>query len=242
MRARRRRERVSAQALCLLLSLPLSLLAPSRAVAASPAGRQAPAMVAAAVQQAVSDTAPANAAITLGPVAGAQFMPACTAPLSVTVSGLEPYLQAAAHCPRPSWTLYVSVTVDSRMAVVVAARPIAGGEAMTPDDLTLREEPLSLYAGRQVFYHPADVVGATAILSLPRGTIITGTAIQQPIVVQAGQTIAVDVQSGGVDLTLDAQAEQSGRIGDSILVTNPESGKRFEATVTATGAVVQLEP
>lgn len=239
MRAARRKQgrdgiRVAAAAAILLL------IAGASPQAAPAAGREAPATITTAVQQAVAATAPANAAITLGSVAGAQYMPACRGPLSVTVSGLEPYLQAAVQCPQPRWTLYVSVTVDSRMAIVVAARTIPGGRVITSDDLMLQEEPLSLYAGRQIYYHPEDVAGATAILSLPRGAILTNTVIQQPIVVQAGQTISVDVHAGAVDVTLDATAEQAGRIGDSITVFNPTTGKRFQATITPNGAVVQL--
>ncbi|MCB8874927.1 flagellar basal body P-ring formation chaperone FlgA [Acidisoma silvae] len=221
-------------------SLVLFCLAASGSALANASRHEDPSAVTSAVRQAAAQTAPAQAAITLGPVAAAQYMPACTVPLSVTISGMEPYQQAAVHCAAPIWTLYVSVTVDSRMAIVVAAQPIAGGSAITPDDVTLQDEPLSLYAGRQVYRHIQDVTGAIAVLSLPRGAILTSTTVQQPVVVQAGQTIAVDVRSGAVDVTLEARAEQSGRIGDSIMVANPTTGKRFQATVTPNGAVVQL--
>ncbi|GAB0116649.1 hypothetical protein Acid7E03_07210 [Acidisoma sp. 7E03] len=205
-----------------------------------PSGFQDPAVVAAAVHQAVAATAPANAAITLGPVAGAAHMPACARPLAVTVTGQQPYLQAVATCPEPNWRLYVSVTVDAKMAVVVAARPIPAGQSISEADLTLQEEPLSLYAGRRVFYSTADLAGTTAVLTLSPGTIITGTAIQRPFLVQAGQVLMVDVIIGGVDVTLDARADQAGRLGDRISVTNLSSGKHFQAEVTAAGAVVQL--
>jgi len=207
---------------------------------AAPQNMEDPARVAAAVRQAVAATAPANATITLGPVAGARHMPACPAPLTVTVTGQEPYLQAAAACPAPVWRLYVSVTVDAKMAVVVAARPIPAGQSITEADLALQDKPLSLYAGRRVFYHPSDVAGTTALLTLSPGTIITGTAIQRPFLVQAGQVIMVDVLDGSIDVTLDARADQAGRLGDRISVTNLSSGKHFQAVVTPSGAVVQL--
>ncbi|MDD2704970.1 MAG: flagella basal body P-ring formation protein FlgA, partial [Acidocella sp.] len=61
------------------------------------------------------------------------------------------------------------------------------------------------------------------------------------LVVKAGQTIAVQVLSGGVILSVNAVADQSGRIGDTILLTNPSSGRHFSAQVTANGPVVQLQ-
>jgi hypothetical protein len=37
-------------------------------------------------------------------------------------------------------------------------------------------------------------------------------------------------------------ADEPGRVGDTILLTNPGSGKRFTAVVTANGPVVVLQP
>jgi flagella basal body P-ring formation protein FlgA len=196
--------------------------------------------VAAAVRQAAAAMAPANATITLGQVMGARYMRACTTPLAVTLTGTLPYEQAAAHCGAPAWTLYVSVTIDAHMAVVVAARPITAGQTLESGDLALQDEPISLYAGRTVFYHPEDAVGGMAVMSLPVGTILTGSSVLQPIVVQAGQSITVTAQSGGVDISITGTAEQSGRVGDTIIVTNPSSGRRFPAVVTRDGVLVQL--
>jgi flagella basal body P-ring formation protein FlgA len=136
----------------------------------------------------------------------------------------------------------MSVTIDAHMAVVVAARPISAGQTLETGDLALRDEPITLYAGRDVFYHPEDAVGGMAVMSLPLGTILTESTVQQPIVVQAGQSITVSAESGGVDISITGTAEQSGRIGETIIVTNPSSGKRFPAVVTRSGALVQLGP
>lgn len=209
--------------------------------AATSAGED-PQAVADAIRQAVASTAPANASISVGPVMGAHYMRACEEPLSVTVTGDEPYQQATAHCTSPAWTLYVSVTVDARVAVVVTARPISGGQVVGVDDVVLRDEPISVYAGRQVFYHPEDVAGGIASMSLPTGTILTNNDVQQPLIVEAGQTIAVDIREGDLDVSLNATAEESGHVGDMIMVINPASGKRFEAKVTRSGAVVDLGP
>jgi flagella basal body P-ring formation protein FlgA len=220
----------------------LFLLALLSAARPAWAAQQDPAPVAAAIRQAVAATVPANATITLGQVLGARYMHACTTPLSVTITGIQPYEQAAAHCGAPSWTLYVSVTVDAHMAVVVAARPITAGQTLESDDLTLKDEPLSLYAGRSVFYHPEDAVGGMAVMSLPLGTILTDSNVQQPIVVQAGQSITVNAENGDVDISITGTAEESGRVGDTIIVTNPSSGRRFPAVVTRSGVLVQLGP
>ncbi|MBW4024877.1 MAG: flagellar basal body P-ring formation protein FlgA [Proteobacteria bacterium] len=229
--------------LAFAVALALCMLAASkRADCGSTVASEDPSDVSAAIRQAAATTAPANAEITLGPAMGARYMPVCRRPLAVTVTGSEPYEQATAHCAAPSWTLYVTVTVDARMPVVVMAKPLAAGDTLRSDDLTLRQEPVSLYAGRQVYYHIDDAVGATAILSLSVGTILTQSNMEQPLMVQAGQSITVDAESGGVDIAITGTAQQSGRLGDTIMIANPSSGKRFPATVTRSGARVQLGP
>ncbi len=99
----------------------------------------------------------------------------------------------------------------------------------------MRKEPVSLYAGRQVFYDPAQLPGATAVMSLPAGTILTTGNIAEPVIVHAGQMVTVKVSSGDVDVSVNAIADQAGRVGDTILLTNPASGQRFPALVTRSG-------
>ena len=217
----------------------LALLGTQTAKPASAAAQNA-VMVTGAVLQAARQTAPDASSISLGPVQGAQFMQDCRGPLTVTITGVEPYEQAAAHCASPGWTLYVTVTVTATSMVVVTAKPVAAGQVLQPQDLTLTRELVASYAGRVVYDDPAGLIGTDALMSLPAGTILTSDAIQQPTIVQAGQTVSVDVQSGGVDISILATADQSGRIGDTILMTNRSSGKRFSALVTAGGPVVQL--
>jgi flagella basal body P-ring formation protein FlgA len=168
-------------------------------------------------------------------------MQACTVPLAVSISGVAPYEQAAVRCAAPGWTLYVTVTVAQTEAVVVAAHPVVAGQALAASDLAVRREAVQLFAGRQVYVDPAQLVGASAVMSLAAGMVITQDAVQAPLVVKAGQMIAVQVISGGVILSVNAVANQPGRIGDTILLTNPSSGRRFSAQVTANGPVVQLQ-
>jgi flagella basal body P-ring formation protein FlgA len=197
--------------------------------------------VAAAVRQAAQALAPSGASVSLGPVTGAQYMQACTTPLAIGMSGNAPYEQAAVRCAAPSWTLYVTVTVAQSEAVVVAARPLTAGQTLTQDDLKLATLPVQQFAGRQIYFDPAQLFGAQADMSLAAGQPLTSDAVQAPVMVKAGQTVAVNVVSGGVQLSLDATAEQTGRIGDTILLTNPSTGRRFTAQVTAAGVELVLQ-
>ena len=197
--------------------------------------------VAAAVRQAAIAVMPPGASLSLGPLTGARAMQGCAAPLTVTLSGTAPYEQAAVHCAAPGWTLYVSVTIAQSESIVVAARPLAAGQPLTAADLRLAALPVAQFAGRQVYFDPAQLIGATTDMSLAAGMPLTADTVQAPIMVKAGQTVAVNVRSGGVQLTLDATAQQTGRIGDTILLTNPGTGRRFTAQVTAAGVELVLQ-
>jgi len=202
---------------------------------------QAPGPVAAAIFQTARAIAPPGARIALGPVAGAAAMPPCPGPITVTISGIAPYEQAAAQCAAPAWTLYVTVTVTVSQAVVIATDQIAAGSVLRAADLAIATRPVSAYAGRQVFYDPASLAGTLAVMALSPGTIITQDDIQAPVLVNAGQTVSVDVISGSVHVEIVATADETGRLGDTILLTNPSSGRRFTALVTANGLVVRLQ-
>jgi flagella basal body P-ring formation protein FlgA len=220
------------------LGILLSLAIGSKAMAGP--DREDPSAVAAAVKQSVAATTAADSTITLGPVAGAAYMQACGAPLAVTVSGTAPYEEANVHCAQPDWTLYVAVTVAEDQGVAVAARPIAAGAQIEPGDIKIVQEPVSLFAGRQVYYNTADLIGAVAVMGLSPGTILTSSGISQKVIVQAGQSASVTVYSGGLTLTIDAIADQTGHAGDSILMTNPSSGQRFHVLVGRDGLSVDL--
>ena len=201
---------------------------------------QDPKAVAQAVQQAAQALVPPGATLSVGTVQGANYMPTCTAPLTVSLSGAVPYEQATVQCATPRWTLYVPVTVAQSEEVVVAARPLTAGQTLTAQDLMLKSLPVQNFAGRQVFTSPEQLIGDQVMMSLPAGMIINQTGVQSPLMVKAGQTVSVHVYSGGVELSLDAVANQDGHIGDTILMTNPASGRRFTAEVTAEGVDLHL--
>jgi flagella basal body P-ring formation protein FlgA len=210
-------------------------------MAAFAATPEDPSIVAAAVKQAALAIAPPNSNIVLGTTSGVQYMQACQGPLAVLISGQAPYEQAAVHCPSPAWVLYLTVNIAQSQMVAVAAGPIAAGQAINPTDITLKEEPVSLFAGRHVYFDASQIIGANATMSLQKGTIISSDDISEPVMVTAGQTVTVEVISGGVEVSIDAVAGETGRIGDTVLFTNPSSGRRFSALITADGPVVKLQ-
>jgi flagella basal body P-ring formation protein FlgA len=82
-----------------------------------------------------------------------------------------------------------------------------------------------------------DVVGR-----VPRRTIRAGTAIEAAWLdpakaVARGDTVQVEVREGGAVLQIPGQAQASGMVGQTILVLNPMSKKRFSARIEGPGRV-----
>lgn len=209
-------------------------------IAAKAGTTQDPQEVTHAVERAAQNLLPAGGQLSIGTTSAAQYMPACTTPLRVNIGGIAPYEQATVQCTLPRWMLYVQVTIDQSEDVVVAATQLAAGQTITSDDLMLRHLPVQDFAGRQVYTSPAQLAGDQIMMSVSAGTVITQNIVQPPLIVKAGQTVTVSIYSGNVVLSLDAVADQDGRIGDTIFLTNPSSGRRFTAEVTAQGIELHL--
>lgn len=224
----------------LLAALPLCLAFTAPLFAAPRIAPESQTAVAAAIRLAARAAAPPDAAVTIGSLTGADTMPACTGALAVAISGAAPYELAAVQCPALGWTLYVAIQVAVSQLVVVAAHPLAPGHSLGPADLVLARIPVASFAGRQVFTDPAALIGASPLLGIAAGGLITAAQIDEPLLVRAGQSAIVQVVSGNVTLAITATADASGRLGDMVLFTNPASGRRFSALITASGPVVNL--
>jgi flagella basal body P-ring formation protein FlgA len=55
--------------------------------------------------------------------------------------------------------------------------------------------------------------------------------------IERGDLVAVEVKVGGAILDFEATAESSGRVGESILMKNPENGRSFQAKIQDKGHV-----
>jgi flagella basal body P-ring formation protein FlgA len=171
---------------------------------------------------------------------GRQPLPA--GEIEFQASGLRPGADGAL------WIGYVRYAGTRRFALwarvkilvpvhrVVAVTDLRPGRAIPPEQVrteTREEFPPAL---------PFLESGEQAIGKWPRSTIRAGTAVragmlENPKEVICGDTVTVDFRSGATHLELEAQAEASGAVGETIPVRNPDSHKRFLARVEGKGRV-----
>ena len=84
----------------------------------------------------------------------------------------------------------------------------------------------------------AEVAGRVPRTRIEQGTPIRLTDLASPPDIQAGEAVQVEVRNGPMRIRLVARAERSGRIGDTIPMTNPESSAHFRARVDGRNKVV----
>jgi flagella basal body P-ring formation protein FlgA len=80
-------------------------------------------------------------------------------------------------------------------------------------------------------------VGRAAVRTIQAGVPLYASMLVAPREVERGDKVSVEVSSGAATLVFDALAESSGRAGESIVVRNPENGRRLKVRVEAPGKV-----
>jgi flagella basal body P-ring formation protein FlgA len=113
---------------------------------------------------------------------------------------------------------------------VVAAVPLRAGQTIAAGDVRVedvREFPAKMEPLKSV----AECLSHLARRFIDTGVAITAADLTDANDVDRGDTVVVEVQSGGTVLQLEAQAEMSGRRGQLIPLRNTTSGKTFRARI-----------
>jgi flagella basal body P-ring formation protein FlgA len=133
----------------------------------------------------------------------------------------------------PVWAK-VRVTVERTW--IEPAEPLAVGKTIQSGQLVVRRGPRFPFGPA-----PLDsldlAVGREPVRTISPGEPIYPSMLVMPKEVKLGDKVAVEVWSGAARLAFEATAGSSGRVGDSIIVQNPENGRFFEARVEAKGKV-----
>ena len=117
--------------------------------------------------------------------------------------------------------------------VLAYARSLATGEIVQPEDLVW----IKVAAAPSDAPGDADaVIGMSAKRPLRQGASASLRDVSTPVVIKAGDIVAVTYEDTGVALTLQGKAMASGAVGDSLMVQNTASKKIIETVVTGPGS------
>lgn len=133
-------------------------------------------------------------------------------------------------------SLRVSGQVMEIREVAVLGRSLSRGETINAADLTLERRPREATPS-DAQGSLGDLAGQVAQRSLSAGAILRSGDFAPPDLVARGEAVTILFDSPGLNLSLRGLANEAGRLGAIITVTNPVSKKILSATVTGPGRV-----
>ena len=132
--------------------------------------------------------------------------------------------------------IWARVNVSLRALRVVAVGNLSPGRAL--ESSALRVETRDEFPSADAFpVAIEEVVGKVLRRPVRSGTAIRSAWLEASKAVTRGDTVQVEAREGAALVQLPGQAQGSGAIGQTVLVLNPMSNKRFPARVEGRGRV-----
>jgi len=120
--------------------------------------------------------------------------------------------------------------------VVVPLRTIARGETLKAGDVTIERRPRDAQFN-DVLGEMKAAVGKVAKRALVAGSVLRSGDVQREEVVGRGEIVTIVYEARGIAISMRGRANEAGAIGDSIAITNIQSKRVLQGTVTGPGRV-----
>ncbi len=127
-----------------------------------------------------------------------------------------------------------NVGVEAFADVFVAVKDLTANAKIGEADVRLEkrkiERPITNY-----FRETANLRGLRVVKNIANGEALRSDTCVSSVVIQSGDPVRVEAQSGKMKIILAGEARTSGRIGDRISVKNTQSGAILQAIVIDAG-------
>jgi flagella basal body P-ring formation protein FlgA len=133
-----------------------------------------------------------------------------------------------------SMPIWAKVRITTEQSWIEAAVPIESGKAISSDQLIVRTGPHAPFGLKPVDSLEA-VIGRRAGRAIRAGEPVFPAMLIAPHDVERGEKVSVEVSAGHASISFDAIAESSGRVGELVLLRNPQNERFFQARVEAKG-------
>lgn len=130
---------------------------------------------------------------------------------------------------------WIPVQLKIQREVIVLKRSIPSGQKINAEDFT--DKVMDVGALREVPATAADLGEAVAAHTLGTGQILTLSDVKREDFVKRGQPVKVVTGSDDFEVSVNATAEDNGRMGDVVKVKTMDSGKLMSAVVNGRGQV-----
>lgn len=137
---------------------------------------------------------------------------------------------------KPRKTIQVMADIVAMVDAVVVTRFLKADEVIDAGDLKT--------VGMRVHQinHPfvidqSEVVGKSASRPLPADTPLRPAFVKLPLVIKKGDRVLIEARRGGLSIRAYGVTKSSGQVGQTVMVSNLDSGRELRAKVVAPSLV-----
>lgn len=128
------------------------------------------------------------------------------------------------------WMVYVPVTVESRISVLVLKHPVPRDARLTSEDVTVEARKVTGLA-TAFLTDASDLHARTTSRPLPVGTTLTMDMFKADMVIKHGQDVTLIASAGGIEVRAAGRALADAAGGTRLKVQNLSSLKVVEGVV-----------
>jgi flagella basal body P-ring formation protein FlgA len=165
-------------------------------------------------------------------------LPLCAAPEAFLPPGTTPAarMTVGIRCINPFWTVYVPVTLESEMPVLVLRQAAAAGSVLTGTDVELRTQRLPGFTSRYV----SDITalqGRHLKNAAGPGTALTTDLLMSDVLIKRGQRVTLVAAAGGLEVRVQGEAIADASPAGRVKVRNIDSQKIVEGQAESSDRV-----
>lgn len=133
---------------------------------------------------------------------------------------------------------YVVIELKKYAQVPILTRPMKMGDVVTEDAVTTEMRLVHSY--QDAVTDLKSVIGMQATRFLTAGQLLSSRDLKREMILKKGQMVKAIFGAEALEISITAQAEEGGAVGDVIKVKNIDSNKMFAAKIIDRG-VVKIE-
>jgi len=137
---------------------------------------------------------------------------------------------------KPWQTIDAVADVSASIDAVVPTRVLPIDTVLEAEDVTVHRVRLT-DLDHQLITNVKDIIGKSAARPLQTNNPIRFGMLKKPYAVRKGDRVSIEARRGGLSIQAVGVTKASGEIGQTITVTNTDSGKELRAKVVGPGAV-----
>ncbi|MYM30590.1 flagellar basal body P-ring formation protein FlgA [Duganella sp. CY15W] len=211
--------------------------------AAAQAGRQDVAVIKRTVEQFLQVQAgglPGEVTVTVGAIDPRMSLAACPDPQAFFMPGARAWgkTTVGVRCATPStWTVYIQANVTVVGEYLAAAAPLVQGQPIDANQLTTLKGDLTMLPPG-IATDASQVVGRSAMVSLPPGTPLRLDTLRSKPVVQSGQLVRLVSSGNGFSVSAEGRAMSTAGDGQVVQV---KTGNGQQITgIAKSGGLVEV--